>query len=267
MRLISWNVNGRLARIVEQVAALVDQNCDFVALQEVKQNSVPIFRERLQHYGFHHVADSFECIADRSLLIGPRRYGELIASRWPIKRLSAPGCNLPWPERLLSVAIRSPQGALQLHTAYIPPGSSNGWRKIETLEGIYQYLAHQTKTPRILCGDFNTPKEEAPDGTVVTWHQNLARWDAGERNILKGLRRFGLSDAFRHQHGYHLQEFSWYTWTKRGRRFDHVFASPTLLKNADCHYLHSLRVPGLSDHSAIVFSFDRSERLPQAVTY
>lgn len=43
---------------------------------------------------------------------------------------------------------------------------------------------------------------------------------------------------------------------KRGRRFDHVFAAPSLLKNADCFYLYFVREQGLSDHSALVFDFE-----------
>src|SRR5262245_15320176 len=110
MRLISWNVNGRRKRIADQVDAIIAQKCDFVALQEITQTSALIYQESFQNCGWPYVTDSFQGVADRSLLTGPRRYGVLIASRWPMKRLSGRGSHLLWPERLLSTAIQSPGG-------------------------------------------------------------------------------------------------------------------------------------------------------------
>ncbi len=60
-------------------------------------------------------------------------------------------------------------GEIELHAAYIPPGSSHGWLKIDTLEGIFRRLAQPSTRPRILCGDFNTPQAERADGRIITW--------------------------------------------------------------------------------------------------
>jgi exonuclease III len=266
MRLISWNVNGRTKLLPEQVEVLTGLNCDFIALQEVRQNTALVFRASFQDYGLYYGADSFESVGDRSVLRGPRQYGQLIASRWPIQVLPTQASAIPWPETVLSTDIQTPAGLIELHTAHIPPGSSNGWMKIEVLEGIYKRLAVATTTLRILCGDFNAPKEEKPDGSIVTWDPREPRWDAGERNVLQGLANFGLVDAFRYQHGYRAQEFSWYTRSKVGRRFDHVFATPALLNRADCRYLHAVREQRLSDHSAIVFDFDPPTSMQQGAS-
>ena len=51
---------------------------------------------------------------------------------------------------------------INFHTTHIPPGSSNGWIKIETLEGIYKRIEELKNELNILCGDFNTPKDENP---------------------------------------------------------------------------------------------------------
>src|SRR5690348_359429 len=115
---------------------------------------------------------------------------------------------MPWPERLLSAVVRTPDGECEIHTAHIPNGSNHSWLKIETLEGIYATLAHDSDRARILHGDFNLPQLELPDGTVITWGQRKTadatyvrkceqngRWDQGERNIVVGLAAFDLCDA------------------------------------------------------------------------
>lgn len=178
---------------------------------------------------------------------------------------------MPWPERLLSTLVSGPWGELEIHKAYVPPGSSNGWRKIETLEGIYHCLALPSDRPRILCGDFNTPQLETENGEIITWAQWVdkdgdvkfkrslgERWDLGERNVLQGLEKFELFDTFRRIHGYDVQDYSWY-WRAKGRsigrRFDHVFSSKTL-SLLSCRHLHDFRMHGLSDHSAIEYDFE-----------
>ena len=187
---------------------------------------------------------------------------------------------MPWPERLLSVDIDTPCGLLEMHTTHIPPGVTNGWIKIEMLEGIYRGLAQPSPTPRVLCGDFNTPQPEPPTGEVVTWGQRFnrqgmavirmhvrggsgCRWDRGERQELLGLAADDLPDVYRQLHGYGTPAYSWYPRRKdlhrqaqmMGRRFDHCFASAAL-NPMSCMYLQAFRVSGLSDYAALeaVFS-------------
>jgi exonuclease III len=92
MRLISWNVNGRVRVINEQITALKRQRCDIVALQETTKTTIPIFREGLQGIGLRYVVDSFQSVADKTKLVGPRRYGEIIASHWPLQVLPSAMC-------------------------------------------------------------------------------------------------------------------------------------------------------------------------------
>ena len=126
----------------------------------------------------------------------------------------------------------------------------------------------------ILCGDFNSPKEEHADGTVVAWGQRRGkngelvnartrrgqsgdRWPEGERSVLLGLADFDLPDVFRTLHGYEQEAFSWVLRrnTKEfRRRFDHIFASASLGPRR-CEYIHEWREAGLSDHSAIEAAF------------
>ncbi|MBA2545534.1 MAG: endonuclease/exonuclease/phosphatase family protein [Solirubrobacterales bacterium] len=275
VRLISWNLNGRRRQAHAQVAALVALNPDVVAVQEVTVGSLPLLRSELKANGFRHVVDSFDLAPEGFLPRGPRRYGVLTASRYPLAAERPGRFPVPWPERVLSVTLGITRNPIELHNTHIPPGSSNGWTKVEMLNGIFSALAVTDAGPRILCGDFNTPQTELSDGEVVTWAQRLnlasewrvARtragrpaidWDLSERRILTGLKRFDLVDVFRSLNGYSAIEASWFL--KRGtkivgRRFDHVFASPSL-RPRSCQYLHQLRQGGLSDHSGIEVVFD-----------
>jgi exonuclease III len=272
MKLLSWNVNGRVGTVARQASEILGRHPDVVALQEVTAASRPFLRQAFEKGGLTSIVDSFALLESTSHLIGPRRYGLLMAARFPLTSLTNLHFSVPWPERVLGV---KGQG-VSIYTTYIPPGSSNGWKKIETLEGLYAGLAKAATGPRILCGDFNTPQSEQPTGNTITWGQRVRddgrvtlrnrmrggtgqRWDAGERNILCGLSDFDLTDVFRMLHGFQREEFSWYTKRKgvlRGRRFDHVFASASLHPTA-CIYLHAFREAGLSNHSPIevVFSW------------
>ena len=194
MKLLSWNVAHRKSWAA-QVDAILSRAPDLIALQEVTARTVLSIWGALNANGFPFVLHS----CTRELApddCGARAYGELIASRWPMHRIADEDCGMPWPERLLSAVIDAPCGAVELHTAYIPPGSSNGWTKVETFEGIYRRLARPSALPRILCGDFNTPQIERADGRVVTWgecigdddaikvdHESDGRWDQAERSV------------------------------------------------------------------------------------
>jgi exonuclease III len=223
VKLISWNVARRncTGRQVEKIIALQP---DVLALQEVTIKSRAAFRTCLALTQLIFVIDSFDLAPDLDVLRGPRQVGELIACRWPFRALDPMDFEMPWSERVLSVIINSPLGNVELHTAHIPPGSSNGWIKVYTLEGIFHRLAVNCDTHRILCGDLNTPKEENSDGSVITWGGGRQRWDKAEWSVLKGLAEYDLEDVYRSLHGYGKTEFS-HCVRGRGRRYDHVFAS------------------------------------------
>jgi endonuclease/exonuclease/phosphatase family metal-dependent hydrolase len=192
-----------------------------------------------------------------------RGYGVLIASRWPLRLISQ--IPAPWPETLLSVAVSSPRGPIEVHSAHVP-NSRNGWVKVETLEAIEGRLARTGRRPRVLCGDFNTPRSER-DGEIRTFARDRygrlradrgERWDRAELAPWTGLAPHGMVDAFRHLHGYGRREISW-AWPRfprSGYRLDHVIASSSL-RPISCEYLHEFRMnKRLSDHSPLEVVFD-----------
>jgi exonuclease III len=154
--------------------------------------------------------------------------------------------------------VETPAGLLDLHNAHIPPAQSRGFLKLETCEAIYERLARPCDRHRVLCGDFNTPRQETSEGEVITFAENhpqwLERWDAAERSVVTGLAEWDLVDVFRKLHGYERQDVSWVFHTRARRkaafRLDHVLASASLA-TCLCDYHHGWREIGLSDHSAI----------------
>jgi exonuclease III len=273
LRLITWNLNARRRQIPAQVAALAARSLDLLALQEVTQGMLEPLRRELAAIGIGHAIDSFS-VASAWEAKGPRRYGLMIAARFPMAA-SPTEVTVCWPERVLSAAVATPSGPLLLHTTHIPPGSSNGPTKIAMIEGVLDVIAATAPATQILCGDFNAPQLERADGRIVTWGGRVLktgvvklrrtrfrypadRWDHAERGVMQGLQNSILIDAYRHLHGYGRQEFSWFLKRKElriGRRFDHAFCSPDV-KVLACEYLHHLREAGLSDHSPLELDFN-----------
>ena len=172
----------------------------------------------------------------------------------------------------MSVKLFIDNSEINFHTTHIPPGSGNGWIKIETLEGIYERLKENKDNLNIICGDFNTPKEEDFKNGMVSFAQRIntkgeakirssfrggdgARWDRGERNIIVGMKKHGIEDSFRTLYSYNTQEYSWRFRRKDKvlkRRFDHFFAS-NKLKVISAKYLHNQK--RISDHSPLFVEY------------
>jgi exonuclease III len=266
VKLITWNVARRSA-VSAQVEALSALEPDIVALQEVTRGTAEKLATHLNAIGLSSVITTFPRDSPPE---STRRIGQLIASRLRMDQ-SIPPLRTPWPESVLSARVQAPWGWTDIHSTHIPHGSGHEWLKIETLETIYQAFSGGSRaSPAIVCGDFNAPQAETVDGETVTWAQRVARdgtaalrkrirgkpaerWDAGERNVLRGLERHGFVDAFRSSHGFGRREFSWFSNNRGervGRRFDHIFVSNELVV-VTCEYIHHVRENNLSDHSAL----------------
>jgi hypothetical protein len=104
VRLLPWNLNGR--RDVEaQLLAIASRAADLLALQEVTPRSIGLLRAALPRCGLPHFIDSFATAA-RWAAVGPRRYGVIIASRFPLSHVTSSRA-VPWPERLRRNVVRA----------------------------------------------------------------------------------------------------------------------------------------------------------------
>ena len=238
--------------LAEQAKSIGDCAPDVVALQEVTANSLPQWRAALAELGLAHVEASLDAAPAVREPAGPRRTGVLLAARAPIEPAGV-RLDVPWPETVLSGVV----DGVEVTVAHVP-NSRNGWVKVETLEGIISGLTERVR-PAVLCGDFNTPRSERPDGTILTFaHDRYGRlrpergerWNAAELGVLTGI----WPDVFRSLHGYEQKEISW-NWPRfprSGYRLDHMFST---LAAKRCEYVHDVRTSKLSDHSAMEADF------------
>src|SRR5690606_18146234 len=120
--------------------------------------------------------------------------------------------KLPWPERALSAVVDGPHGQFAVHTVHVPNASTgiNLYRadkergadriakKTETFEGVFAGLAESPNVPKVLTGDFNTPRSEGPGGVVRYWEDSCPaalrpalknRWLTAERSVIEGLSK------------------------------------------------------------------------------
>ena len=172
-RVTSWNTAKRLKQIDFQIEFLRKHDAHILALQEIIPSTETIFRDRLKDK-YPYQVSSFELAPDQSLLKKKRMFGQLILSKFPIRPSDPSGIAVPWHERVLSCGINVGEHQIMLHTTHIPPGSSNGWVKIQMINGIVEHLLKQkNEHEQILCGDFNTPKFESPETGLVTFGQNI----------------------------------------------------------------------------------------------
>jgi len=252
VRVVTWNVAGRVRRQPEQAAVLAALGADVVALQEVTARTLPLWRAALEDAGYPHAETALdEPVREQRA----RRLGVLTAAREPLARLPAPP-EVPWSERVLCCRL----GDIEVVNVHSPIAPAPQLAKVRTHEAVAAYLATTEHSPRILCGDLNTPRRELPDGDVLTFAHDSAgrlrpergeRWDSAERALVHDLRRHGWTDAYRALHGYAERSASWtFARDKGGWRLDHLLVLG--LEPRACAYAHDWRRDGLSDHSALI---------------
>jgi exodeoxyribonuclease III len=257
VRVLTWNVAGRVRRQAEQAQAIAAIGADVVALQEVTTRTVPLWRVALQETGFTACVTSL----DRPVAApGRRLLGVLTAAREALTGLAAPP-GVPWPERVLCCAV----GDLEVVNLHSPISPAPDLAKVRTHEAMAAYLRDGPGTPRILCGDLNTPRRELPDGDVLTFAHDSSgrvrpergeRWVRAERALVHGLREHGWVDAFRTLHGYAERQASWtFADDRGGWRLDHLLVRG--MRPTASAYAHEWRRMGLSDHSALVVDLER----------
>ncbi len=271
MKILSWNTAKRLKKVTLQTDFLKECDSDIIALQEILPSTEAAFRKLLKpDYPF--IISSFDLAKDRSILVNKRMFGQILASKYQLNPLNPYLFNVPWPERVLSASVKVGAMSFDIHTTHIPPGSSNGWTKIEMIDGIVSFFRDKHENFQILCGDFNTPQKEDKENGVITFGQKIKldgqvvvrgkfrggfglEWDAAERSLFSELSKYGLLEVFRKLHPNDFDAYSW-QFTRKDKifrtRFDHIFADERLQFLA-CEYLNYQR--HLSDHSPIFAQF------------
>jgi endonuclease/exonuclease/phosphatase family metal-dependent hydrolase len=270
IRVVEWNVNRAAGdRRRRQIEALAGEDADLVVLTEVAHGSAPEdYLEGMSASGLANGASSRDSIEGPPSTDGRRRFGVVLAARWPLTSVG-PFPGAPWPERTLDITIAHPIGDIRVLAIYAPLGRHDT-TKSETFEAAGRIIegAHG---PLIVTGDFNAPRWEGEDAqgrpVLVTFGQRRLRsggfgprghrQDVAERLVLDSAS-LGLVDAYRTIHGYGVAVSSWST-VRSGRRWDyrldHVLTRGGLTP-LRARYRQEFRqpiegLPRLSDHAAI----------------
>lgn len=280
MRVMSWNVNkssNRQDRIEDQLSVIRACDVDVLFLQEVRYGTdmewLEVWRSGLEDLGLESIAHSCDWAAELARSTVPP-HGNIghdnghitaVASDWDlnrkeleiravIERNDRSNFDTNFPEKILVTEVETPNMAIECWNVRAVPGRSWGDEKIKIFEIVYERITEVRSKTRLLAGDFNSPREELPDGQAIPFGYDKDasirdRWVRAELNILKGLGHLDMVDAFRYVHGHGdigTKDTSW-----KSKRFDHIFASSSL-RPTDCWY----DPVDCSDHAPIVADFN-----------
>jgi endonuclease/exonuclease/phosphatase family metal-dependent hydrolase len=259
MEIVTWNVKRNGASVLDALARICRP--DVVTLQEVRREHHDAFRQRLDTLGLPHFVYSGQDDAVKG-------YGNVIASRWKLRYRRE---EVPQPQAIAQATILIDRRPTVVITAHAPNFSKNGLEKIDILIFLAKLIREVRGKPCIVTGDFNEPRFEIQDGRIVTFGQKRNRdgrfvyriqrkfggrsctgeqWDAAVRWIFENREEHGLRHAYWEVCGHCATDVSHVVSSGDPRWFDHLFVS-SHFRVQRCSYLHELRAPGLSDHSAL----------------
>lgn len=285
MRILTWNVEGAFpykakAEIEEQIEYLksLDPQPDALLLNEVNQYRREFIRDLLRdELGYHGIIDTLDWAHElRESEVQPHQgiphtNGNLTAVRdqetielKPLAILKddhyddedVKHLDTHYPEKILVTQWEYEGTQIEMWNVRAVPGSMKGEEKIKIFETVFHRILDGGEKPRILAGDFNSPDEELPDGSPVTYIDDKdprlqKRWRNAALNILKGLGHVGMVDVFRYQWGY--GEIDTFDEPFGNSRFDHIFAYEDL-NPTGCYYVEESL--DYSDHAAMIADFD-----------
>ena len=239
LRIASWNINSVRAR-AEIVGQFLDQEQpDVLCLQETKVVDDAFPHELFESRGYTH-----------RLLNGQRmHHGVAMISRLPL----GPPARHDWQDNgeARHIGAMLPCG-IQLENVYVPGGGDVPDRELNPKFGQkLDFLGRMTRwsealrTPTILVGDLNI----APLECDVWSHKALLDVVSHTPIEVETLARLqashGWVDLGRCFHPGPKRLFTWWSYrakdwlsSDRGRRLDHMWASPEVAALATDHHVH-----------------------------
>jgi exodeoxyribonuclease-3 len=259
LKIASWNINSVRARshIVEQFLRV--EAPDILCLQETKACDSDFPAGFFHALGYTH-----------QVLCGQRmHHGVAILSRVPMQEEERRDWQNNGEAR--HVGVRLADCGIRLENVYVPAGGDVPDREVNPKFGQkLDFLARMTDwsetsaCPTIMVGDFNV----APLECDVWSHKqllNVVSHTPVEVEALTGLQQSNdWVDLGRHFHPAPGRLHTWWSYRSadhkvndRGRRLDHMWATPDVAKLATAHVVHedcrSWTKP--SDHVPLVTEF------------
>ncbi|MEO6594417.1 MAG: exodeoxyribonuclease III [Planctomycetota bacterium] len=258
MKITTWNVNGLRARLTHVVDFLREHRPDVLCLQETKVQDELFPREPLEDEGYN--VEFF----------GQKSYnGVAILSQEPLEDVvrGLPD-DPPDAERRVIGAIARDFMVLNL---YVPNGQEVGADKyafkLDWLRRLRSFLDTRYATTEnvVVVGDFNVTIDDRDVHDPVWWRDRIL-CSPPERQAMRSIMAFGLTDALREHHA----EGGIYTWwhytagaafKDDGLRIDYVLTSPPATARCTDVIVHKeLRLQkSPSDHVPVTALFGDAE--------
>jgi exodeoxyribonuclease-3 len=258
LKIASWNINSVRARIEIVEQFLIQEQPDILCLQETKVVDQDFPRAMFQRLGY-------TCI----LLCGQRmHHGVAILSKLPLREDDRFDWQANGEARHVGVRLEC---GIRLENVYVPAGGDIPDRtlnpkfgqKLDFIERMTRW-SETCDSPTIMVGDFNV----APLECDVWSHKQLLTVVSHTPVEVEALTRLqqskGWVDLGRHFHPAPKRLHTWWSYRSpdhskndRGRRLDHMWATPDVATLATGHHVHEIcrswQRP--SDHVPLVTEF------------
>lgn len=258
----TWNINSVRLRLPLVERLLREERPDVLCLQEIKTIDQSFPARALAALGYIHQA-----------VHGQKGYhGVATVSRIPLRELSRHDWQDNGEARHVGVELLGRGQGMVVENVYVPAGgdvpdravNAKFGQKLDFVERMTRW-AGAIDRPTLIVGDFNI----APLECDVWSHKQLLKVVSHTPVEVAALERFreahGWSDLGREHILAPERYFSWWSyrspdWRKndRGRRLDHMWASPDLARQARAHrVLEAVRDwERPSDHVPLVTDFE-----------
>ena len=258
----TWNINSVRLRMPIVADFLKQEQPDILCLQEIKCQEHQFPRKAFEELGYNHIA-----------IHGQKGYhGVATVGRIPFRDFSKHDWQDNGEARHIGVELTDPahQGMI-VENVYVPAGgdipdreqNAKFGQKLDFLERMTRW-ADTVDRPTLIVGDFNI----APLESDVWSHKQLLKVVSHTPVEVDSLQRFmdahGWEDIGRKHIAAPERYYSWWSyrspdWRKndRGRRLDHMWASPELAAQTKRHWIvedaRSWEKP--SDHIPLLTEF------------
>ena len=255
----NWNINSIRARFDLLATLLRRVRPDVLLLQETRCHDGQFPLTPLRRRGFRHVA-----LNGRG-----GHHGVAILSKRPLRDVRIDVIGGVDEARHVSAIIDCPE-PVRLHSLYVPSGgdepdpetNAKFRAKLDFVAGMAPWGRAATGEAALVAGDFNV----APLQSDVWSHRQLldviSHTPAETDGLQRALEAGRWVDVVRRDRPEPEPIFTWWsyrnkTWpgSNRGRRLDHVWASPQIADRVSATIMTDARgLPKASDHVPLVIS-------------
>jgi exodeoxyribonuclease-3 len=255
VKIATWNVNSIRARLDRLLGFLDRQGPDVVCLQETKVTEESFPADPIREAGYRSVASGQKTYNGVALL-SKREATD------PVRAFEDGGDDSE--ARLVAATVEG----VRCVCVYVPNGrevGSDSYRyKLEWMARLKSFLARDSdpERPLALLGDLNVAPDDIDVHDPEAWRERIL-CSTAEREALRDVSAWGLTDAFRHLHP-DAVAYSWWDYRQlgfpknRGLRIDHILMTRPLLERCTDVVIDrdERKGKGPSDHAPVLATID-----------